>query len=346
MRRWTWSCGASTSRRACRHRIAHGAEPAEFALKADLATAGGLIAQLLELPGLPPVTARLDGAGPAADWRGQLTAAAGDASLDVDLGIGYGETLSWPPTAGCGPGGRCQAGTDLLPPAMETSVRVQWQPGHRLAIDRFKLESTEAQADISGVADLAAGHVQAAVDLRVSNAARWQRWFAPLQLGAARLTGSLAGPLERPQLRAVGGGGNLVLPEAAAQRARLGASGSVGIQDLHLLTDLSLTADGGFEGLALPAASLGGNDRPWPDLVGERLGRSQDGDLQIEVLNLKGGKAQIGVRFAGRVRAQHRRVADGEIADFAPLARLAESRATGAASCASSCSARRPRRSG
>ena len=135
-------------------------EPAEFALKADLAEpAGGLIARLLELPGLPPVQMSLDGTGPAAAWRGKLAASAGDAALDVDLGIGYGPTISVSADGRMEPGRTLQAGTDLLPPAMDTSLRVQWQPGHRFAVEQFKLASTEAQADISGVADLDAGQI-------------------------------------------------------------------------------------------------------------------------------------------------------------------------------------------
>ncbi len=177
-------------------------EPAQFALKADLAEpAGGLIARLLELPGLPPVQMSLDGTGPAAAWRGKLAASAGDAALDVDLGIGYGPTISVSADGRMEPGRTLQAGTDLLPPAMDTSLRVQWQPGHRFAVEQFKLASTEAQADISGVADLDAGQIKADVNLRVRDAARWRRWFAPLEIGAGQFSGSLSGALERPQFK-------------------------------------------------------------------------------------------------------------------------------------------------
>ena len=96
---------------------------------------------------------------PRTDWRGKLAASAGDAALDVDLGIGYGPTISMAADGRMAPGRTLQAGTDLLPPAMETSMRLQWRPGHRFAVERFKLASTEAQADISGVADLDADQI-------------------------------------------------------------------------------------------------------------------------------------------------------------------------------------------
>ena len=74
MRPSIWSCGASTPRAghaAIALRMAQ--EPAEFALKADLAEpAGGLIARLLKLPGLPPVELSLDGTGPADRLAGQV----------------------------------------------------------------------------------------------------------------------------------------------------------------------------------------------------------------------------------------------------------------------------------
>jgi translocation and assembly module TamB len=310
-------------------------EPAEFALKADLAEpAGGLIARMLELPGLPPVQLSLDGSGPAAAWRGKLAASAGDAALDVDLGIGYGPIITLAADGKLEPGRTLQAGTDLLPPAMDTSMRVQWQPGHRFAVERFKLASAEAQADISGAADLDAGQVQVAVELRIANAARWQRWFAPVRLGAGQLSGSLSGPLERPQFKLSATAENLALPEASAQQARLEATGRVGIQDLHLLTDLTLDANGGFEGLAIT------DGEPWADLIGPAATWSvkgsadlQAGDLQIEALNLRSGKAEIG--GSGSLAAFGQRIAaslNGELADIAPLARLADFDATGAAS--------------
>jgi translocation and assembly module TamB len=49
---------------------------------------GGLVARLAGLPGAPPVDVRLDGDGTLADWRGRLTASAGEGlSLNADLGV-------------------------------------------------------------------------------------------------------------------------------------------------------------------------------------------------------------------------------------------------------------------
>jgi translocation and assembly module TamB len=259
---------------------------------------------------------------------------AGDAALEVNLGIGYGPTISVAADGRMEPGRTLQAGTDLLPPAMETSIRVQWQPGHRFAVERFKLASTEAQADFSGVADLDADQIQADVNLRVSDATRWRGWFAPLEIGAGQFSGSLSGALERPQFTLSAAAENLALPEGSAQRTKLEATGSVGIRDLHLLTDLVLDASGGFEGLAItdgePWAAMIG---PSPDWSVKGTADLQAGNLQIDRLRLKGDKVDID--GSGTLAAFGQRIAvslNGEVADIAPLARLAEFAATGAAS--------------
>ncbi|HYH39153.1 MAG TPA: translocation/assembly module TamB domain-containing protein [Azospirillum sp.] len=50
--------------------------------------AGGVIARLLNIPGLPPVEATLDGEGTLADWKGRLTAAGGDVvTLTADAAV-------------------------------------------------------------------------------------------------------------------------------------------------------------------------------------------------------------------------------------------------------------------
>lgn len=49
---------------------------------------GGLVARLAGLPGAPPVRVTLDGDGTLRDWKGRLSASAGDGlSLDADLGV-------------------------------------------------------------------------------------------------------------------------------------------------------------------------------------------------------------------------------------------------------------------
>ena len=58
-----------------------GFSPDDQRLAVDLKAsepAGGVIARMLNIPGLPPVEATLDGEGPLADWKGRLTASGGD----------------------------------------------------------------------------------------------------------------------------------------------------------------------------------------------------------------------------------------------------------------------------
>ncbi|WP_448192048.1 translocation/assembly module TamB domain-containing protein [Azospirillum sp. sgz301742] len=58
-----------------------GFDPDDQRLGLDLKAsepAGGVIARMLNIPGLPPVEATLDGQGTLADWKGRLTATGGD----------------------------------------------------------------------------------------------------------------------------------------------------------------------------------------------------------------------------------------------------------------------------
>jgi len=78
-------------------------EPGDQRLDVDLKAsepAGGVIARMLSIPGLPPVEATLDGEGTLADWKGRLTATGGDvvnltadATVKADPG-GYAVTLA------------------------------------------------------------------------------------------------------------------------------------------------------------------------------------------------------------------------------------------------------------
>lgn len=92
-----------------------GFQPDDQRLDLDLKAsepAGGIIARMLNIPGLPPVEAALDGAGTLTDWTGRLTASGGEVvSLTADA------------TVKADPGGHVvtlAAGGDLarlLPPA-------------------------------------------------------------------------------------------------------------------------------------------------------------------------------------------------------------------------------------
>ncbi|EKV29849.1 hypothetical protein C882_0280 [Caenispirillum salinarum AK4] len=92
----------------------------ELALDVQIAEpAGGIIARLADLPGLPPVQVALEGAGPAARWSGELSAVAEDlAQVEGDI------------TLGLPAGGEWSAGADLAvsvtqnaPPTWQALVR-------------------------------------------------------------------------------------------------------------------------------------------------------------------------------------------------------------------------------
>ena len=139
----------------------------------------------------------------------------------------------------------------------------------------------------------------------------------------------------------------LALPEGSAQRAKLEATGSVGIRDLHLLTDLALDAEGGFEGLTIT------DGEPWAAMIGPNPDWSvkgtadlQAGDLQIDALSLKGDKAEIG--GSGTLAAFGQRIAaslNGELTDIAPWRALRTSMPPARRRCMSCCNGKRRRQS-
>src|SRR5690606_2511178 len=92
--------------------------------------AGGIIARLLDLPDLPPVSLQLDGTGPAAGWRGRLDARAGAAEAGLDLRLALGDRVDLAMAGEVDPGGLAgEELRDLLPGPIGVDAAIGWVPG-------------------------------------------------------------------------------------------------------------------------------------------------------------------------------------------------------------------------
>src|SRR5262249_23064603 len=207
--------------------------------------AGGLIARALALPGLPPVSLRLDGEGPAAAWRGQLRATAGSARLDGHLMLAPGGPLALDLSAHAQDAGRlAPAIAAYVPPAVDIATRLRWHPGTRLDVQQLSIAAPEATVGLTGALDFNGNRVQASVDMTVADAARWGPLLAPAALRAAHVAGSVVGPLDQPAFELQMTADDLTAPDFAIARTEGRVAGRATLQQGHLVTGLSITGEG------------------------------------------------------------------------------------------------------
>jgi translocation and assembly module TamB len=285
--------------------------------------AGGLIARLLSLPGLPAVSLTLEGDGPAAGWRGKLAATAGDAALAADLSLALEKTLALDLTGTArSPGFLAPAIAPYLPPALDLAARLRWQPGTELAIDRLALAAPEARAELAGTVDLAHDRLHGNAEVSIADATRWQPLLAPATLRTAHLVGSLSGALDKPRFELTAAVEGLTAPEVAAEHAEAKLGGEVALADRQVATGLSVAGQGTVRGLTTTAidprlAALAGTEARW----------SLDAVLDLVAGDLRLAKAEVAagsLRLAGTglIGDRGRRVdadLEGEVADLAPL---------------------------
>jgi translocation and assembly module TamB len=307
--------------------LAQAGTPPRLELGAKVAEpAGGLIARLLSLPGLPAVALSLDGAGPAADWRGKLAASAGDAALSADLALALEPTLALDLTGTARSLGFLAPDVaPYLPPALDLAARLKWQPGTELAVDRLAVSAPEAQVELTGAVDLAHDRLQGNAEVTVADATRWQPLLAPATLRSAHLAGSVSGSLDRPRFELTTAVEGLTAPEVAADHAEAKLAGEVTLADRSRATNLAVTGEGTLRGLTTTAI-----DSQLAALAGTAARWSLDGTLDLASSDLRLAKAEVAagslhLTAAGLLGDRGRNIdADlqGEIADLAPLSQV------------------------
>ena len=232
--------------------------PARLTLAATIEEpAGGLIARALALPGLPPVSLRLGGEGPATAWHGRLQAAAGPTRLDGNLTLAVDEALALEFSAHAQDAGRLTPSlATYVPPTVDLATRLRWQPGERLDIQRLSIAAPDATVALTGGFDFGGNHVQASVDVTVADATRWRPLLMPASLRTAHLTGSISGSLDQPTFDLQTTIDDLRMPEVTIAHSEGKVGGRALLQDKHVLTGLSIAGEGKASGVSVAAPQL------------------------------------------------------------------------------------------
>lgn len=167
--------------------------------------AGGVIAQVLDLPGRPPVEATLAGSGTLADWQARLSAEAGSvASLSATATIreradGYALALD-------GEGDvAALLGPSLAPLVGERAtlaVQALLAPGPRITFNSALLDLAAGRLHLSGSASLAEQRLHLNVTAEAGPESPLQALLPEAGWQRAELAGCLEGPLLAPVLEA------------------------------------------------------------------------------------------------------------------------------------------------
>ena len=182
-----------------RVKLDYAASPARFSAQADVdEPAGGQIARLLQLPGLPPVSLHLKGDGPATGWRGRLTAEAGPSAAAADITVSVKDkdvALGMRGTVRPGPllpdAARPITGDEI---AFDTSAIVA--PSGPIRVTQLGIDSEKLALSGSGQYDPSGGAMAGEVKLRAKSAVALEGGAA-LAGGTvdAKLTGTLGQPV-------------------------------------------------------------------------------------------------------------------------------------------------------
>ena len=306
---------------------------------------GGLVASLLGLPGRPPLSISLAGAGTIDDWQGSLRAAAADlGAIDAKVRI----DARGPIVADV------RGSTDLSMPLPAPALRllgdhVDFQAVAAWDAAAYRLALRELSLTARAVAVTAQGQIDAeSLETRLDVAARLLESAAVGELlpgataAGAEATVAIGGPLFRPAVDLT-----LRLAEPAAE----GASAATVTLQSRLRPDRDLTAPGlriGIDG-SLGAEGLAGLPPLAAGTIGESLAASWSASVDVasgvvEVASLDAASGALRGEASGTLDPG----GEGDLGltlrldDVAPLARGRRSMggcAAGAARPSSTCAA-------
>lgn len=277
----------------------------------------GLIAELLDIPGRPPVTLTLKGDGPLTEWTGTATAKAGDAAdARAEFRIRpSGDKL----TFGLDLSGNMLA---LLPPAIRPLVGPDLRigagglidPGVRLALDGVGIKMAAGTVSGGGRFDLKTRALNVGAWVEVPDGAILSPLTAPATLSALRGSLTLTGTPELPQLATDMSLDTVGLPDLTVGRLGVKLVGK-GRETLSVIADLRL------EGAKGPLAALTGANA---DLAAEATIVPATGRIDIAKSGFIG--TALSATATGSLTGWGR---DGELAltlsakDLSPLSGLA-----------------------
>ncbi len=183
-------------------------EPEAGRLAAEIQAAeppGGVVARLLDLPGLPAVELDLTGEGPVDNWRAQLAVDAGpDLSVDADVGIaeiGSGHLVTLEADAAlaglaAGPGRALLAGRSRL------SGRVLVGDDGQVTLDRIGIETAAGTLTAIGEADWRRGTVDTGLAVTAGDPTVFADILPDTAWGGAELDLRILGAIADPRIEA------------------------------------------------------------------------------------------------------------------------------------------------
>lgn len=213
--------------------------------------AGGLIARMAQIPGLPPVDIGMEGAGTLDALRTQLVVTAGtqgriDGASDLRR-EGKGRRVTLELTGDVG--GMVQP---AIAPLVDGKSRVT---ANAFVPDEGPIEISETTVDIPAVRlgargkiDLDAETVDLSYDLRAGDASRFAALLPGVKWTSLTALGTAKGPLDHPVLNATVDAGGLAAPQGAADTARVVLSaapdGPLAKDSTRIAATVDATADG------------------------------------------------------------------------------------------------------
>ncbi|MFV3129848.1 translocation/assembly module TamB domain-containing protein [Niveispirillum sp. KHB5.9] len=277
----------------------------------------GLLAEMLDIPGRPPVTLTLKGEGPLTDWTGSATAKAGDV---VDAKAEFrirpsGSKL----TFGLDLSGNMQA---MLPPAIRPLVGPDLRigagglidPGVKLALDGVGISAAFGKISGGGAFDIKTRAINVGAWVELPDGAILAPLTAPASLGAARGSITLTGTPEVPQVATDLTLDNVGLPDLLLK--------SMGVKLVTKgLDPVEVIGDVRMEGASGPLAALTG---PKADLAAELTLTPAKGGITIAKAGFIG--TAVSATASGALTGWGK---DGEMVltlsarDLAPLSGLA-----------------------
>lgn len=277
----------------------------------------GLLAELLDIPGRPPVTLTLKGDGPLTEWTGTATAKAGDAAdARAEFRIRPAETML---TFGLDLSGNVQA---LAPPALRALIGPDLrigaggliEPGVKVALDGVGIQAAFGRVSGGGQIDLKTRALNVGAWVEVPDGAILSPLTAPARLVAGRGSLTLTGTPAAPELAADLTLDGVTLPDLTI--GSLGVKAMVkGVEAIGIAADIQL------RGAAGPLSGLTGVDA---DLSAQLGVVPANGGIKLEQATFKG--AALTASAAGALSGWGR---DGELSwtlairDLAPLSGLA-----------------------
>lgn len=254
--------------------------------------AGGVVARLLDLPGLPPVELLIDGTGRLDAGLVTVALSAGDAGrIDATTRLARAEGGTRVDIDARG------AISDLVPAAYRRLVEdrttlaarlVIAQDAKTIAVERAQFASLGLAASAAGLVDLAADTSDIRFELTGGEAERFAGIIpAPVRWGEVRIAGRATGALTRPVLAAHITGADLAYDNRRA--GSVAADVAVRPEGDAMAIAADITAD--RLALALPVADqmIGEKARIVLDSV-----RRADGSFEIKRFDLKGAQAELG----------------------------------------------------